>query len=614
MGDAFIDRVKKTVLSNIQNEKFGVLDLAKELGFSRSQLLRKIKKTTGSSVNQFIREIRLKEAAKLLLNADFTASEVAYRVGFSSPSYFTKCFLEFYGVTPGEFKKSEVSVEDFVTYSKAGDFRKAHIAIALSVVLILVGFLSVFVLASNSETKSSIAVLPLLDLSENQDKEYLVDGLTEAITLELSKNESLRVISRGSAMKYKGENKLYSNIAKDLNVDLLLEGSVLYSSDSLRIVVQLIEPMPKEKHIWQNSYDHNYSDILGLVNDISNEIAKEISLAIEPQKNELNYKPNFEAYDLYLKGRHILNTQKTREFSLQKALDYLMESIEKDPNFAPAQVSLAETYLAFNSLIGDNEVKLLNRKKAKNAVNKALEIDDTYAEAYITKGNLSGKLDWNWEEMRDLARKGLLLDPNNAKARILLSDYYLVKGNYIKAIEEALLAEKLDPINPYIGCFVAERYYINHEFENSINKYKQVIELNPNYGLAYNSLGHAYLKMGQVDEARDSWIKLQHIMGNNALADCFNSRSFRECLYFFLEKAKSDTPRFCRNPSLISSVHMLVDENLEALKYLEIAYQNKSEDLPIILTYPDFHPLHNQEEFQKIAEKVGVHLNDYNLN
>lgn len=610
MSDAFIERVKKTVLGNLENEKFGVLDLAKELGFSRSQLLRKIKTHTGSSVNQFIREIRLKEAAKLILNHDFTASEVAYKVGFSSPSYFTKCFLDFYGVTPGEFKKSGVSVEITTAFQKRRDFKKIHISIALSVVIILIGSLSVFVLGSTIETKSSIAVLPLLDLSESQDKEYLVDGLTEAITLELSKNESLRVISRGSAMKYKGENKLYSKIAKDLNVDLLLEGSILYSRDSLRVVVQLIEPMPKEKHIWQNSYDHNYSDILGLVNNISNEIAKEISLAIEPQKNELSYKPNFEAYDLYLKGRHILNTQKTREFSLQKALNYLNKSIEKDPNFAPAHVSLAETYLAINYLIGDNEIKLMNRKNAKNAVKKALELDDSCAEAYITKGHLSGKLDWNWEEMKMLIDKGLALDPNNAMARALLSDYYLIKGDYDEAIQQAILAEKLDPVNPHLGCLVAERYYINHEFENSIAKYKQVIELNPNYGLAYNNLGHAYLKMGQVDEARESWLKLQHIMGNTALADCFNSRSFKECLYFFLDKAKSDTPRFCRNPSLISSVHMLVDENQEALKYLELAYQYKSEDLPIVLTYPDFHPLHNQEAFKNIAKKVGVHLND----
>ena len=612
MASAFVDKVKLTILGNIEDENFGVFDLARELGLSRSQLLRKIKKTTGKSANQFIREIRLEEGVKLLHTEELTISEIAFKVGFSSPSYFNKCFLDFYGVTPGEFKKSEISNIHSIN-NVPSDWRwlkKPLTAALLVAVIFMTGILGLIYGDRDFKTESSIAVLPLLDLSENKDKDYLVDGLTEAITLELSKNKSIRVISRGSAMKYKGEKKLYSRIAKDLNVDLLLEGSVLYSNDSLRVVVQLIKPSPKEKHIWQNSYDRNYSDILGLVNNISNEIANEISEVVKPQKIVSMYKPDTEAYDLYLKGKHILNTQKTREFSIQRAIEFLKESIVKDSNFAPAYVSLAEGYLAMNNLISDNEIKLFNRESAKIAVNKALELDDTFAEAYITKGDLSGKLDWNWDEMKRFADTGLSLDPNNAKARMLLSDYYLIKGDYQKAIEEAQTAEKLDPINPNIGCLVAERHYINHEYENAILKYEQVIELNPNFGFAYNGLGYAYLRKGQVDKARDSWKKLQQIMGNDALKECYNTNGFRDCLQFFLEKAKNDTPRFCRNPGVISSVHMIVEEEKEALEYLEIAYQYKSENLPIMLTYPDFHPLHSQEKFQTIAQEVGVNLND----
>lgn len=608
MEDAFIYKVEKTILSNIQNEKFGVLDLAKKLGFSRSQLLRKIKKSTGKSVNQLIREIRLKEGAKLLLNDEFTASEISFKVGFNSPSYFTKCFLDFYGVTPGEFKKSDVDIEKVSPHSIS--LSRKWISISFISIIILVSLLAVFFGRHDLQARSSIAVLPLLDLSENQDKEYLVDGLTEAITLELSKNESMRVISRGSAMKYKGENKLYSHIAKDLNVDLLLEGSVLYSKDSLRVVVQLIEPIPQEKHIWQNSYDRNYEDVLGLVNDISSEIAKEISTVVDPKITLSSHRPSYEAYDLYLKGRHILNTQKTREFSLLRALEYLNASIDNDPSFSPAYVSLAETYLAINTLIGDNEKKLTNRKNAKVAINKALKIDKTYPEAYISKGLLSGKLDWNWEEMKSLVEKGLKLDPNNVKGRALLSDYYLIKGDYKEAIEEALIAENLDPINPYVGCLVAERYYVNHEFEKAIDKYEQVMELNPNYGFAYNGVGFAYLRIGQENKAMESWKKLQSIIGNKALGDCYNNNSFNDCLNFYLDEAKKDTPRFCRNPSVISSVHMILDEEEDALEYLKIAYQYKSEDLPIMLAYPDFHSLHGLEEFQRIVTDVGVRLID----
>ena len=110
--------------------------------------------------------------------------------------------------------------------------------------------------------------------------------------------------------------------------------------------------------------------------------------------------------------------------------------------------------------------------------------------------------------------------------------------------------------------------------------------------------------------AMESWKRLQDIIGNKALSECYSDNSFKECLNFYLDKAKSDTPRFCRNPGVISSVHMILNEEQDALEYLKIAFQYKSEDLPVMLTYPDFHPLHNQEEFQKIAQKVGVHLND----
>lgn len=615
MTTAFINKVKQIIFDNLDNEHFGVIELASKIGISRSQLLRKVKTVTGKSVNRLIREIRLEEGAKLLLKNNFTASEISYKVGFSSPSYFNKCFLDYYGLTPGEYKNNKDNVETNnqlnSNYNSSRKSQKIKIYISVVVITVLTFIIAfIFFNNQNDEVKPSIAVLPLLDYSKDKNKEYLVDGLTEAITLELSKHEHIRVISRGSPMKYKNKTNLYSRIAKELNVDLLLEGSILYSNDSVRVVVQLIKPFPKEKHLWQNSYDRNTSDILGLVLNVSNEIAEEISKVVEPKKNRIKRKANPETYDLYLRGRHLLNTQKINESSLIKAVKYLNLAIEKDSTFAPAYITLAESFLALNTLIGDNEQKLKNRKKAKLVVDKALHFDDSYAEAYITKGNLVGKIDWNWEEMKILVEKGLKLDPNNAYAKTLLSNYYLIKGDYSKAIDEAILAQDQDPLNPIIGCLLAERYYINHEYEKSINTYKEVLEFNPNYGFAYHGIGYAYLKMNDVNQAIKSWQKLQYIMGNSLLGDCYQNNSFNECLSLFLEKATTNTPRFCRNPAIISSVLMMVGNKREAIEYLNIAYQYKSEDLPIMLTYPDFHPLHNQEEFQKIANNIGIVFRD----
>lgn len=616
MTEIFIHKTKETILKNLGDEKFGVGDLASEMGFSRSQILRKVKAATGKSVNQFIREIRLEEAEKLLRNNELTISEIAYQVGFSSPSYFNRCFLNYFRVTPGEYKK-QVEQKGVVELHAKHDGLLTKLKlnrIWLGVFLLLIilgGLLSVLRSEKGEENaelrQSSVAVLPLLDLSENRDKEYLAAGITEAITLELSRNESIRVISRGSTMRYKGGEKLYSEIARELGVDLLLEGSVLYGNDSLRVVVQLIEPFPKEKHIWANSYDQDNSNILELVRNVSNEIAGEISSVVEPEESIRSlHKIDPEAYEFYLRGRHLYNTQKTRYHSLLKAIDYLNDAVKEDPKFAQAYVTLAETYLAINTLISDNKEKTSYRERAKQMVDKAFELDQSLAEAYITKGNLVGKFDWDWEQMKILAEKGLKIDPNNVNAYLILSNYYTIMGDYRKAIHEASIAESLDPLNPTVGCLVAERYYIAGDYEQSIKKFNEVLELNPNYGFAYHGIGYAYLKSGNRQKSLESWLTLQGIMGNDSLAWYYTHKTFEDGLHFYLRQVKKKTPVFCSNPMIVSSVYMMVNDEPGALEYLNIAYQYKNEDMPVMLAYPDFYPLYDNQEFQEIAGEIGV--------
>lgn len=615
MSENFADKVRRIIQSKMHDEDFGVSRLASELGLSRSQTLRKIKAESGKSVNQLIRDIRLEKAAELLISEELTASEIAYQIGFSSPSYFNKCFLDRYGITPGEYKKNTEHKPVMVTSEdnsgKAMRKRKTLLVSLFSVIfLAAVVYVSVVgIKVKQPADLVSIAVLPLLDYSELQDKTYLADGITEAITLELAKNESIRVISRGSSMKYKNEKKLYSEIADELGVDLLLEGSVLSGNDTLRVVVQLIKPYPEERHIWQNSYDRNHSDLLGLIQNVSNEIAGEILNVVEPVKDQQKRKPiDPVAYDLYLRGRYLWNTQNMNESALFTAKGYLEEAIKIDTGFAQAYVTLSETYIAVNTIIGDNEEKMQYREKARLSIDKAIELDQSLSEAYVTKGNLAGKLDWNWEIMKQMADKAVELEPSNANAYLTLSNYYVVTGNYKKAIEEALIAEKLDPVNPQVGCTVAERYYIAEDFDRSIQKLLQVIELNPDYGFAYNNIGFVYFKAGYPDKAIEAWQRLQSIRGNKALYDCYDEHPYQYCFKFFIDHAKQNEPRFCSNPVIISTVEMLLDNEDEALDFLEIAKKYKSEDLPVMIAYPDFYSLYQNEEFKKIAREVGVNL------
>lgn len=290
MDEAFIFQLKQIILDHLEDDQFGVSNLASIVGLSRSQLLRKVKKCTGISANQLINNIRLEEAAKRIKNTDDTVSEISYQVGFSSPSYFNKCFLRLFECTPGEFKNHVGDViVDLKSPLKSKEKRKLTLfnIILLSLAGILFSAFSYGLFINQYYTKNelntripSIAVLPLLNLSENKIQDYVTDGITEAITFELSKYDSIRVISRTSAMMYKDEKKSSSIIAKELGVDYIIEGSVLYFTDSLRVTIQLIKPFPNEKHIYSKIYNLPFSDKLKLVGDVSNNIAKNIGLSI----------------------------------------------------------------------------------------------------------------------------------------------------------------------------------------------------------------------------------------------------------------------------------------------------------------------------------------------
>ena len=618
MKDLFIDKLKKIILEHLEDEQFGVRELAVEIGLSRSQLLRKVKESTGISPSELINNVRLEEAAKKIKESDCTAAEISYQVGFSSPSYFNKCFQRVFGCTPGEYKNQiGESYLDFKTYSKSKmKNRNSLIKITLfSILGILILIISFNLFINKNYTKNeinyfhpSVVILPFLNLSENESHDYITNGITESITAELSKFDSIRVISRTSAMTYKEGNKSSSEIAKELNVDYLVEGSVLYTIDSLRITVQLIKALPNEKHIFTKTYKLKFVDILQLVEVISNDIAFNINIAIKPKTNNINkHKINTTAYDLYLRGRYLWTEQS--DYTIKQSINLLTKSIEIDSSFAPAHVTLAEAYISLNKFISNYEEIKINREKSKIAVNKALVLDNALAEAYITKGNILGKFEWNWEEMKSMLEKGLKLDPNNAYGHLLLSNYFLINGNNMMAISEALIAEKLDPLNPMIGTMVGNIYCSTNNCEKAIEQYKKVLELYPNYGSALSDLGLALYNNNQKEESKNTFIVLQENRGNYEMVKAYKENLMEDVFKFWLLGAKKKNPKYCSYPILIAQVHMLLNEKEETLKYLEIAYKYRNEYLPIMLYRQDFKPLHNEPRFKAIVKNVGVRLN-----
>ncbi len=616
MPEIFIKKIKGIILENIRDEKFGVSELAARMGLSRSQLLRKVKTSAGVSANQFIRDIRLEEATRLLKDDELTVSEIAYEVGFSSPSYFNKCFHDRYGFTPGDFKKNGNE-----TYPVTGNVPEGFLAklsgrswtiiVSLAVVLsISVYFIQGSVDVGKMETKEiSIAVLPFLDLSEKQNRSHVAMGLTDNLITELSKIKGFRVISRGSAMIFRDSIRIYSEIAEYLGADLLLEGSVLTDEDSMLVNVQLIDPFPREKHIWADKYFQQSTRILEVVNSLSNNIAHKILNAAFPAQSNEAPEVNAKAYDLYQKGRMLWMTQDIRQDKLQDAINYLTASISIDSNFAPAYLTLAECYLALDRLVYDHEQEIVYRKNARRAVNKAIELDNSLAAAYTTKANLVGKLDWDWEQMKFYAEKALQLQPSNSDAHLLLSNYYTVKGDYGKTIKEALLAKSLDPINPRTLSFLAERYYIVGEYEKSIQTYQEVLELFPTFGFAMHGLGYVYLQQGEAEKTIEIWTELQDLMRNKPVAAFYRTGApFEECVKFYMKGAMIGEEKYCCNQAVVSSLFMMIDDYEGTLEYFRIAFDVQNEDLPFVLSYPLYYPLHGNPEFQAIVKKVGVIL------
>lgn len=613
MSEIFINKVNNVILQHIQDEDFNVNKLASELGYSRAQIYRKIKTLTGKNVNELIREVRLNKAIEYIKLNDYNCAEISYKVGFSSPQYFSKCFHEFYGITCSEFKEKDVqNTSEFkpihkLTQSKYSKFLK----ILFLSVLIISACLAVFFIMKKPD-KISIAILPLLDLSENKDQDYLSNGITEQITLELSKINDLRVISRTSAMSFKNENRKSTYIGRKLGVDYLLEGSVLHGNDSIIVVVQLIKLFPEEKHIWQDSYQSKLENILYLVQGIASKITSKINIAISSDKTIKDYKVNPKAYELFLRSRHLLN-QQTSE-SVPKSIEIIKESLKIDSIYAPSYTILSEAYSSLHRFIIDNEEKALIRRKSIIAIDKAIELDKTLGDAYIIKGSILGTFDCNWTAMKSLLETGLKLDPNSASGHMALSYYYLVRNSFDLAIEEALVAEKLDPLNPLIGTLVAERYCMMNNYKKSIEQCNKVLEYFPNYNRALSELGFAYYLNGQINKSKNTFIQLQELMGNDDMVNAYHTKPFEKALKYWLSEIEKGAPRFCSYPTLVARVEMMVQEKQNALDYLEIAYEYPDGNLPKMMFWPDFHQLHNDPRFVRLVQKTNITLPEENQN
>ncbi|WP_430813501.1 helix-turn-helix domain-containing protein [Carboxylicivirga sp. RSCT41] len=443
MNKAFSNKLKDIILKNLSNEQFGVSELAYEVGMSRSNLLRRIQKEENCSASQFIRKIRLEEATTILKNEDKTVSEVAFMVGFNSTSYFIKCFREQYGYPPGEMdqqliekelppeevKKHRISISRYVIWASA-------VVIALAV--------SLAILFSAKQTKveleKSIAVLPFKNDSDDANNVYVINGVMESILNNLQSLKGLKVISRTSVEKYRNTKLSIPEIARELNVSYIVEGSGQKVGNQILLSVQLIEG-ERDNHLWSEQYNRQIEDIFQIQQEVAQEIAGSIEIVIGPdEQKRIRKKPtqNLLAYDYFLKGVEQLN--KETEEGLIAGIPLVRKAVEEDEQFALAHGVLAIAYY-YHDLF---EPEKQYTDSLIYFADKALLYDATLPQALTGKALYYMQVR-NYKQAIEYLETALKYNPNSAIVINSLSDIYT---NYVpdteKYLEYALRGISLD--------------------------------------------------------------------------------------------------------------------------------------------------------------------------
>ena len=454
MDNTFKDKIKQIILDHLDDEKFGVSQLASEIGWSRSHTFKKVKSVTGISANQFIKETRLQEAVKLILNSNLTASEISYKVGFSSPSYFNKCFSKYYGITPGEYKEKPIQKSFDQQVSPSGIKKFKLVLYLLGAALLIFGIFSV-IKSKNDPNEISIAVLYFDDHSPESDIQWFCNGLTEEIIEKLAGIKKLLVTSRTSVKQFRNSDIPIRDIAKTLEVDYILESSVSKSknSDSVRIITQLINI--KDKHVWSDTYDESIENSLKLQNDVSKRIVKQlnITLSADEVKNIEKYPTdNKEAYNLFLQAEY----QKSlfNRIAFNHAFPLYEQSIALDSSFVESYLGLSKMWLIGGLVWGlyneqeawKNSKQLLLKARSIDSLNNEIEYNLHLGYFYY---------DWDFEAMEKYYQKRLLQSDYNNITGVLL-DYAIKTGRYSEAflINERYI--KKSPKTSHLYSFKAE--------------------------------------------------------------------------------------------------------------------------------------------------------------
>lgn len=620
----FIKKLTKIVEANLANENFGVNELVDKLGLSRSQIHRRLKKSTNKSLSQFIREIRLEKGKELLEKDSGTVSEIAYNVGFGSPSYFIKSFHDYFGYPPVEYlkyasaetvkEKNETAANGNLQESIDGKssnktssvINKKALIIVITVAIMISG---IFVVNKIGNKDLSIAVLPPENLTGQDNIEHITYGVQAGLIGKLGELEELRVISQWSTREFKDTNMSFKDIAKTLNVNLLLVPRLISVSDHMEIELNLVDVSKEERNIWTNKYETNMRNILQFYSSVTREIAQELHLDLtDDVKRRLSQirKVNPESWAAYYRGLNLLGKDNVE--LVNDGIQCLLELTEKDPADPFANAAVAIGYAIKGHNYGRKPKESFIR--AGFFADRALKLDSTIDEAYTAKAMLYLYQGWEWDKAKEAFTEALRINPSNDIAYAHFAWYYQVHGDYEKAIYHAERAVTLNPLYIAYNAWLAAIYYGAKEYDKAEIYAKKVLAKKDSSVYANIILGFTNLLQKNYPEAimhteklpmKWDYFNLYRAYVYDKSGDKEKALTFRNAMEAEAEAKTKYVPHWRRG--LMAAIF---GDKEEAFKYLNLAIDEKQYQAMYINWYPFTESIRSDPRYNELLKRMNL--------
>ncbi len=452
----------------------------------------------------------------------------------------------------------------------------------------------------------SVAVLPLENLSHDPEQDYFAQGMTEELITQLAQIGALRVISRTSVVPYQGSRKPLSQIAKELGVDAVVEGSVMRSGDRVRINAKLIQAS-SDQSLWAKGYDRDLTDVLNLQAEVARDIAQEVRIELTPQEQSrlTSYaRVSPQAHDAYLRGRYHWNKETGEQY--RQAEKFFQQAIDIDPNYAPGYSGLADYYWATDELAPQ-----IAMPKAKQYAEKALELDDSLSSAHTTLGDVKFYADWDWPGAEHEYKRAIELNPNDAEAHRMYSVFLSAMGRAEEALVEVRIAQGLDPVSLFASSSSGWAFYFARQFDRAIEQCRKTLELEPNDVGAHSCLGYAYMAKKDYTRALAECKKAAELSNNEPLRMEGLGLAYglagdkAEAQKIFAELQVKSKLQYVP-PYFLATVCVGLGQKDKAIALLEKGYAERDAYLTWLKVEPALDPLREEPGFQDLLRRVGL--------